>query len=345
MPRPPAVARVLERVTATSREHEMFLPGQTVLVACSGGPDSTCLLYSLYHLRRLLRVKLEVFHFDHGLRKDSAKDAGYVKRLATRLKLPFHLRTAESSPPKGSSVELWARSHRRVAMALAGRDAGAGRIAVGHTLDDQAETVLMALVLGWGLSGLGGIRPVLGMEVRPMLDVTRKEVEAFCRSLRLRPREDPTNRDVRHLRNAIRLKGIPALERATGRELKRTFARTADILRIDNEELWRQSLQAAEELVEETPEGCLIAVRDLLSLPHAIRARVVRRAFQIGGIGWTEESIAAVLDLAAGRPGRRRHLILGSTALRDEEYVRLSRTSPESRPGRRGSRGEPDRTV
>ena len=93
--RPPAVARVLERVTKTAREHEMFAPGDLVLVSCSGGPDSVCLLYSLWHLRRLFKIRLAVFHFDHKLRPDSAKDAAYVRRLAERLKLPFHLRTAD----------------------------------------------------------------------------------------------------------------------------------------------------------------------------------------------------------------------------------------------------------
>src|SRR5207244_9182361 len=99
--RPPAVARVLERVTATAREHHMFDPGDRVLVAVSGGPDSTCLLYSLWMLRGLFKVQLEVFHFDHRLRPDSAKDAQYVSRTATKLKLPFHLREAKDEPKKG----------------------------------------------------------------------------------------------------------------------------------------------------------------------------------------------------------------------------------------------------
>src|SRR5919198_2264004 len=99
--RPHAVARVLERVTSTAREHDMFSPGDRVLVAVSGGPDSTCLLYSLHMLRRLFKIELEVFHFDHKLRPDSAKDAQYVKRTAAKVKLPFHLREAHGKPQKG----------------------------------------------------------------------------------------------------------------------------------------------------------------------------------------------------------------------------------------------------
>jgi tRNA(Ile)-lysidine synthase len=329
--RPPAVARVLERVTATAREYEMFLPGQVVLVSVSGGPDSMCLLRSLLELRGLLRYELEVFHFDHRLRRGSAEDARYVARAAARFHLPFHLLAAEAGPPKGASVEAWARAARLGAAGEVMREAGAARLATGHTLDDQAETVLMALILGWGPDGLAGIRPVLGTEVRPLLDVTRAEVEAFCRALRIRPREDPSNRDTRLLRNAIRLRGIPALERATGREIDATIARTAELLRVDQDELARQAASAAEDLIEETPTGCRIPAVELLSLPRAIAGRVVRRALAGIGGSWSQSDIDGALDLAAGRPGRRRDLTGGSTARRDREYLSLSRPSPESR--------------
>jgi tRNA(Ile)-lysidine synthase len=326
--RPPPVARVLERIIVTARKHEMFLPGQTVLVCVSGGADSVCLLESLIRLRRLFRIRLEVFHFDHRLRADSAKDAAYVKRLAERHRLPFHLRLAESRPAKGESIESWARDQRRIWSANVARDAGAARIAVGHTMDDQAETILLALVRGWGLSGLAGIRPVLGKDVQPLLDVRRQEVEASCRALGLRPRRDPTNRDPRYLRNALRHRVIPALERATDRELTPTFARTAALLRADSDLLSRQSEEIANELIDESPDGCSLPAAALLTLPGAIATRVVRRAFTLADIGWTEESIDAVLDLAAGRSGRTRDLVLGSTARRDREYVHLSRPSP-----------------
>src|SRR3954447_4013689 len=102
--RPPAVARILTQATATMRAHEMVAPGDLILVAVSGGPDSVCLAYTLHALRRLFRIRLEIFHFDHRLRDDSAADAAYVRRLAERLHMPLHLRTAEGSPAKGESV-------------------------------------------------------------------------------------------------------------------------------------------------------------------------------------------------------------------------------------------------
>jgi tRNA(Ile)-lysidine synthase len=326
--RPPAVARVLERVTATAREHEMFLPGQVVLVAVSGGPDSVCLLESLVRLRRLLKIHLEVFHFDHRLRRDSSLDARYVGRLATRHKLAFHLRVASSSPAKGESVEAWGREQRLFAIAEVVRETGDARIAIGHTMDDQAETVLIGLVTGSGIRGLGGIAPVTGTWVNPLIDVSRDEVEAFCRALHLRPRSDPTNADPRFLRNAIRLRGLPALERATGRSLREPLVRTAAGLREDADELMRQAAAVAGDVVEKTPEGAdLLAVR-LLDMPRAIAGRVVANAVYGCGVPCARSDVVAVLDLAAGRPGRRRDLSSGLKARRGREYVHMSRPSP-----------------
>jgi tRNA(Ile)-lysidine synthase len=309
----------------------MFLPGQTVLLAVSGGPDSVCLLYTLHSLRRLLGVRLEVFHFDHRLRSGSGGDAVYVGRLAARLGLPFHLIVAEDRPRSTESVEAWARERRMVAAAYVARDVDAGRIATGHTRDDQAETVLMAALSGSGLDRLRGIEPRIGPFVRPLLDVSRVEVEDFCRALRLRPRIDPTNADTRLLRNAVRLRGIPALERATRRSVREPLARTADLVREDSRELERQALAVWDEVSEETVEGIRLDASRLVALAPAIATRVAALAIVRSGAPKTEESVAAVMDLAAGRPGRRRDLVAGLKAVRDREYVSLSRSSPESR--------------
>jgi tRNA(Ile)-lysidine synthase len=309
----------------------MFERGDVVLVACSGGPDSVCLLFALRRLRRLFGVRLEVFHFDHALREGSAADAAYVRRLAARLELPFHLRTATERPRRGDSVEMWARSKRLAAAGEVGAEIGATKLALAHTQTDQAETVLMALITGSG-DGLAGIPAVNGRAVHPLLDVTRAEVEAFCRALRVRPRLDPTNRDPRYLRNALRLRAIPALERVTGREITTPIARAADVVRLDREALWAEATDIAATLVEPTPRGCRMKADAVLELPRAIGERVVRRAFQTIDAGWTSADVAAVLDLAEGRPGRSRDLTAGLLGERGRVYVSLSsRSSPESR--------------
>jgi tRNA(Ile)-lysidine synthase len=335
--RPPAVARVLERVTKTAREHDMFVPGDLVLVSCSGGPDSVCLLYSLWHLRRLFKIRLAVFHFDHNLRPDSAKDAAYVRKLAERLKLPFHLRTADERPGKGQSVEAWARLARLGAANDLRREIGAASFAEGHTLDDQAETVLLNLVRGSGLEGLAGIDPGHRERrwVQPLIAVERLEVEAFCRALRLRPRRDPMNEDRRFLRAAIRHDVMPTLERATGRDVSAPLARTAELLRADLGELFAATADAYRDVVDgERAVDVRIHVTKLRELPHPVASRVVRlAAYNVmstdSAAPWSKEAIEAVLDLARGRPGRRRDLPQGLKAVREKEYVRVSRASPE----------------
>jgi tRNA(Ile)-lysidine synthase len=306
----------------------MFLPGQTVLVAVSGGPDSVCLLESLVRLRRLFKIRLEVFHFDHRLRQGSGLDAAYVRRLAARHNLPFHLRAATSSPPKGASVEAWARDRRHFAIAEVTRESGVARTAIGHTMDDQAETVLMGLVTGSGIQGMSGIAPVTGTWVNPLIEVTREEVETFCRSLHLRPRTDPTNADTRFLRNAVRLRGLPTLERAVGRSLREPLVRTAAGLREDADELMRQTFVVLDDVVDETPDGAELLAARLLDLPRAIAGRVVAHAVYRCGVPCSRADVVAVLDLAAGRPGRRRDLSSGLKARRDRGYVRLARPSP-----------------
>jgi tRNA(Ile)-lysidine synthase len=309
----------------------MFRPGEAVLVSVSGGPDSVCLLYSLWYLRRLFKIRLHVFHFDHRLRGDSARDAEYVRRLARRLGLPFHLVVADDRPRRGMSIEVWAREKRRRAALYIAQDVGAQRIATGHTQNDQAESVLIAVLIGSGLDRAAGIWPVRGEYVRPLLDVTKAEVEAFCRSLRLQPRRDATNRDTRLFRNALRLRGIPALERAVGRQLTGPLARTGMILREDAVELGEQASAAISELIETVPQGVRIPVERLLSLPKPIAARVLGTAMYKCWVPPLREHVEALLDLARGRPGRRLDLGRGLKALREREYVSLSRTSPESR--------------
>ena len=301
------------------------------MVAVSGGPDSMCLLNSLVLLRRLLKVHLEVFHFDHRLRAGSAADAAYVRRLADRLKVPYHLRAAVDAPARGDSVEAWARSRRLRAAHEVQREVGARRIALAHTMDDQAETVLLAVLTGAGLEAVSGMRPVAGPFVRPLLDVTRQEVEAFCRALHLRPRIDPTNADRRFLRNALRLDGLPALERAMGRPVREPLARTAAVLREDADELTRRALEAMRDVVEETPGGVDLDAGRLRALPKAVAARVALGAMLRCGVAATRGDVGAVLDLAAGRPGRRRDLTSGLKGERNKQYVSLSRPSPESR--------------
>jgi tRNA(Ile)-lysidine synthase len=329
--RPPAVARVLERVTRTAREHEMFEPGDLVLVSCSGGPDSVCLLYSLWHLRRLFKIRLAVFHFDHKLRPESAKDAVYVRRLSERLNLPFHLRVADDEPIKGESVEAWGWAARLRARSEVGRTIHATKVARAHTLDDRAESVVMALIFGAGPYGFLGLRAHAGSDVQPLFDVSREEVETFCRALGLRPRIDPSNLDTSKLRAAIRHKVLPVMEEVARGGAKKAIVRTAEQLRptIDG---MRHAAQAEAGVWHARSDGGFgFAVSRLHEEPYRWMDRnALLMEFRLLGHRVTTADIEAVLDLADGRPGRERDLSGGLKAVREREYVRVSRASPET---------------
>jgi tRNA(Ile)-lysidine synthase len=345
--RPPAVARVLERVTGTARRYGMFEPGQAVLVACSGGPDSLCLLHALLGLRRLFRIRLAVFHFDHRLRPGSERDLAYVRRQAQGLGLPFVSRSAQDRPAPGQSVEDWARHARYAALAEAAAQAGADGAALGHTLDDQAETVLLGLARGGGLEALSGMAPVTALPpgglpaARPLLETSRAETAAFCRALGLRPRRDPMNQDRRYLRTRVRLDALPLLERALDRGVRTTLARSAEHLRADAAYLEGLASDAARDVVDVRPGEVRLDAKRMSALPGPIAARVARLALRVGAAAdnWEPDPgsahIDGVLDLARGRPGRRLDLPGDLVAERRKGYVRISRASPES-PRRKG---------
>jgi tRNA(Ile)-lysidine synthase len=253
----------------------MLKGGETVVVAVSGGPDSLALLHVLARLAPELKLRLHVAHFDHRLREGSADDATFVSRDAARLGLPVTVRAADATHvPRGMSPEQVARERRYAFLEEVADIVGATRIATGHTLDDQAETVLMRAIAGTGVGGLGGIRPVRGRIVRPLIDARRLQTEAFCRVLRLKPRRDPTNADPAFYRNAVRNELLPILvERFNVRSIE-ALARLADLARDDDALL---DEIASDALAPEISEGRVrFDVAALLALHPALQRRAIR---------------------------------------------------------------------
>jgi tRNA(Ile)-lysidine synthase len=312
----------------------MFDGSSLVIVACSGGPDSVCLLHAMARLRRLFRLDVACFHFDHGLRSGSERDAAYVRRQAERLAVPFHARRAVSKPKHGESVEAWARMVRYAALLALAEELG-GLAATGHTADDQAETVLLALLRGGGLDAMTGMSLVARPIVHPLLETTREQTEAFCRALRLRPRRDPMNEDPAYMRVALRKSVIPQLERALGRGVRSTLVRSADLLRSDAQLLDRLGEEAFAQVATTLEDGSRLLAAAVRSLPPSLASRVVRLALLDLGLVPEATHVEAVLDLASGRKGRRISLPDGLRARSDGEYVRLSRPSPGTRPSAR----------
>ena len=188
----------------------MITPGEAVLVACSGGPDSTALLDALARLAPPRGWRLSVAHVDHGLREGSSSDAGVVAMLAEARRLPF--RSLRVAVQPGGSLQDHARNARHAALRSEATRVGASAIALGHTADDQAETVLMRMLAGASPAGLPAMAERERGLVRPILRVWRDATAAYCAALGIEPLIDPSNADPRFLRSRVRHEVIPALE-------------------------------------------------------------------------------------------------------------------------------------
>jgi tRNA(Ile)-lysidine synthase len=205
-----AVARVRRAVATAADRRAVILPGETVLVACSGGPDSTALLDALTRLAPPRGWHLTIAHVDHGLRPGSAGEAEVVAELASTRGLDFRALHVRVEP--GGSLQDHARTARHRALREEAARVGAAVIALGHTADDQAETVLMRLLAGASPAGIPAMAERERGLVRPLLRVWRDATIAYCAALGVEPLVDPSNADPRFLRSRIRHEVIPALE-------------------------------------------------------------------------------------------------------------------------------------
>jgi tRNA(Ile)-lysidine synthase len=250
--------------------------GDRVGVAVSGGADSVALLLLLVELRKRLGLSLVVLHFNHQLRGRAAmEDQKFVARLAENLKLPFLVGTADvGALAKGDkgNVEDAARRARYSFFAQASGEQNLDKIAVAHTADDQAETVLAHMLRGSGITGLGGIHPQVGKVIRPLLSVARGELRSFLKSRRQKWREDATNRDVTKTRARIRKKLIPLLEKDfQPRVVEHLFALAAHA-REDDALLERLAEKHLAECLENVPGGARVPIAALLASNFETRA-------------------------------------------------------------------------
>ena len=263
------------------KKYEMLQPGDTVICAVSGGADSVALLFGLYLLKEKLGITLQAAHFNHHLRgAESDRDEAFVRQLCDRYEIPLTVGEGEIIPGK-KGLEAAARDARYAFLRSL-----PGKIATAHTADDNAETVLMHLVRGTGLKGLGGIAPVSGKVIRPMLNVTRQQVEAFLREYCLSFVEDSSNGGDDFLRNRLRHHVIPLLTKENPRFAENTSA-MAQRLRQDEAALEKAAGY------EELPD-----IETLKNMDPAIRGRVLERFLKESGIREPEaEHIALVESL------------------------------------------------
>ena len=285
----------------------------SVLVALSGGADSTALLLSLQALQKEGKVGgLFAAHLNHGIRGTFAlRDQTFCETLCRELGIPLQTETCDApayAKQTGKTLEEAARELRYSFLERARIACGASVIATAHHADDQAETVLLHLARGAGRGGLGGMAPDTRLEglrlIRPLLGVTRAEIEAYLRASGRAWREDATNRDRRHLRNRVRLGVLPMLARELNPRIREALARTAGILRAEDEHLDAAARRASRRCTRH--DGLDAAA--LLRCPAPLRGRIVLEWLRASGVGeacLTHAAVDRVLAMAEDARGSR----------------------------------------
>ncbi len=270
---------MLNKLLKEIRQQDLLKSGDTVICAVSGGADSVALLFAFYLLKEKLEINLQAAHFNHHLRgEESDRDEAFVRSLCDRYDIPLHLGGGEVKPGK-KGLEAAARDARYAF--LRGLP---GKIATAHTADDNAETVLMHLIRGTGLKGLGGIAPVHGRVIRPMLHVTRQDVEDFLEEWCLPHIEDSSNESDAFLRNRIRHHVMPLL-RSENPQIAQNLSRMARRLREDEEFLSSQANFST-----------LPPVESLKAMPRAQRSRCLERFLKESGVREPEDSHIAMAE-------------------------------------------------
>ncbi|QNE48038.1 tRNA lysidine(34) synthetase TilS [Glaciihabitans sp. INWT7] len=273
----------MTRLAQWSAESQAARPGRRepgtsvrVLVALSGGPDSLALAAATaFEAKRLLNVTAGAVIIDHRIQEGSADVAARAAEQARALGLdPVLVRTVTVGIVGGP--ESAARDARYAALAEVARKSGASAVLLGHTRDDQAESVLLGLARGSGLGSIKGMARESGLYLRPLLSVGRETTVRFCADSGLEPWLDPQNDDVRFARVRVRKIVLPMLERELGPGFAEALARTADLAREDTDALDRFAADQLEELADHAEAGISLAARALEHDPPALRQRIIR---------------------------------------------------------------------
>jgi tRNA(Ile)-lysidine synthase len=305
-----------ESVLNYIHRQDLLHAGDRVGAAISGGADSVALLRILLELRHELGVVLSIIHFNHKLRGAEADcDEQFVTRLAHQHRLEFHQGcgdVAAHARVHHLSTEAAARQLRYQYFRQLFEEKKLNRVATGHTLDDQAETVLLRIVRGAGTRGLAGIYPELSVNgfessiIRPLLQTRHKLLENYLKEIGQDWREDSSNRDLRYARNRLRHGILPRLERTLNPAVRETLAETADIARSE-EDYWQSEVARVLPEVWQTDHRILNPAL-LTGLPLALRRRVVRAAAESLGLKLEFHHVEEILDV--GPDGPRSAMVL-----------------------------------
>ncbi len=335
-----------KRVLRFFEEHHLISPDQGLVVAVSGGPDSVCLLHILSRLKGELGMRLHVAHLNHQLRgADADADAQYVADMAHQMGIPATIEQRDVAAYQAQqhlSLEEAAREVRYNFLAEVAMSIGVGRIAVGHTLDDHIETVLMHIIRGTGTRGLRGLQPLTEWRstsnspsiIRPLLEISREEIAGYCARHQLKPRFDASNLSLSLLRNRIRHQLLPLLK-TYNRRIAEALLRTARIASDGIAFMDEQVAQVWDEIAQRQENIVKLDKERFCRLAPALQQYLLRAAIEklVGNVRDIEKRhIDAVMAALSKPAGRSLNLPLGLTFFVDYDKFLISRDSTSLSP-------------
>ena len=301
-----------KKVLTYIEENNLIKSGDRILVALSGGPDSVCLLYILIKLRETLGIEIGAAHLNHMLRgEDALGDEEYVNKLCKDLNIPCYIKQVD--------INKYARENK-LSSEMAGRSVrydffdeiiskyGFNKIATAHNANDQAETILFRLMRGTGLEGLGGIKVSRDNKIiRPILCLSRNEVEDYIEKEGLNPRIDKTNFEKVYNRNKIRLDILPYIKKHFNADIVQTLNRMSTLLQKDNDYLERSAYKYYEKNCLKSKEHFILK-KELFNEEEAITSRVIRNAlteYSKSNYDFEMKHISEIIHLARKNSGKK----------------------------------------
>jgi len=278
--------KIKDKFIETIHKFKLIQRGDSIVVGVSGGPDSIALLHLLWSIRDEYNLKLHVVHLNHMLRgKEAEEDAKYVEEFCGNLGIKsfiFSRDVSKYSKEKGITFEEGGRELRYKLFYEIAKKTNSNKIAIAQNSNDQAETVLMRLMRGSGLEGLAAINYIRDdMIIRPLLDITRSEIEGYCEANNLNPRIDKTNLESIYTRNKIRLELIPYIQKNFNPNIIETLCRTSNILRDENDYLEEEAFEKYHKILERETEDLIeINLKAFNALHVSMKRRLIRIIIQ-----------------------------------------------------------------
>lgn len=277
--------KFIDKFLTAIKKHKMITAGDRIIAGVSGGPDSLCLIYALNKLKAKLKIELFAVHINHSIRGKSADmDQQFVEDFCRKLGIQVYsekILVKQIAGDRKISVEEAGRIARYDCFEKYAKELNANKIAVGHNMNDNSETVLLNLVRGTGIEGLKGIEPVRGMIIRPLIEISRAEIELYCKEEGLNPRIDETNTDSAYTRNRIRNGLIPYIKENFNPNIIEAINRTAEIIYDENLFVSEVSEAYYSECLQDSDQNSIKINLEKFNMLHsAVRKRIIRMAVE-----------------------------------------------------------------